>query len=144
MHENVYASPAEVTEEHLQDAEKRKPSSVRRLAMIVFLVHLAPVLLICGAIVHGYLTKDHTGELHFMWIWGVIMDFPLSLLLFFVSGAGIGTAPLEWMGVEHRWWPLHDVIWPGVIFQTVGTLNWLGIVLVVRALRKRGRNGIGE
>lgn len=53
------------------------------------------------------------------------------MLLSVIDGPTAGYGVLAAVGVPRSWWLIYEVIWPGVLFQIIGTLNWTAIVLLL-------------
>lgn len=129
MNENVYTSAKPVPEDK---SRRKKRSAVWLIAKIVFWVHLVPILLICGLVLaSGWPNAPHS-ESGMAWILFFQLDSPLAWMLIpMIDGPTVGYWMLVAAGVPRSWWLIYEVIWPGVLFQIIGTLNWTAIVLLL-------------
>jgi hypothetical protein len=73
--------------------------------------------------------NDHASETWLLWAIFLVLDFPASIIVLVTSGPCVVGIPV-WLdelwhnppGTHHLL--LHDVLWPGLVFQFVGTVNW--------------------
>ena len=111
------------------------------LLCLIFVVHFALVTLTCWDI-HYYILHEkpyYTGEASLIWILFLVIDFPSSIIVFITSGPGV--VGLPWF-IDAKNHVMSDVVWPGLVFQIVGTMNWFLIYFAVRRLWKRKKDCI--
>ena len=92
----------------------------------VFIVHLVLILLTCW-IVYSAINNDpnYMGEASLIWQFFLGIDFPASIPVMFTSGAAVVSVPESLL---NRGVVFCDVIWPGFVFQILGTINWFCII----------------
>ena len=108
--------------------------SVLKIFCLVFAVHSILVLSMCGLTfltLQGNLSDR--GEASLGWMIFLAVDFPASILVMITSGASIVSVPECFMknGIVFR-----DVIWPGIVFQVLGTINWFVIVCFWKQIQR--------
>ena len=123
------------------------------ILMKVPCLHLLLVLLFCALMIYTHLVNPGNPEANLAWMVFLGIDFPVSIIVFATSGASVVSVPI-W--VNDLWlsmvgsaggdasgdlWLLYDcllydVLWPGFVFQVVGTVNWVLIVSVLLKVRK--------
>jgi hypothetical protein len=98
----------------------------------VFILHLIGVILIGVCIV---LCQTGSGpfEAPFLWAIFLLIDFPCSIIVFVTGGVSVVGIPEYYIGN----WFVCDVLWPSVVFQFVGTINWFLILGVYHFIKKR-------
>lgn len=109
------------------------------LFVAVFSIHLVLVGLICWSIIQTKTYYAPPDESDFTWIILLILDFPLSLIVLFTSGPAVVSMP-EFLNPVSRFFnfsgifpssAFRDIIWPAIVFQIVGTANWMLIFFVI-------------
>jgi len=110
---------------------------------LIFVVHLVFVVLIGCLVLEKvfYETPYYTGEASLGWMVFLVIDFPASVIVMITSGPGV--VGLPWF-IGERNHVVGDVIWPGIVFQIIGTVNWFLIYFVVCRNRIWKKNNDGE
>ena len=94
-----------------------------RIAAIVFVIHLIPVIYILGVCIAS--SEGVMG-----WLLFLMIDFPLGWLFLPAMALLDLCTPLE------VWFEVKNIVFPAVFFQIVGTINWVIIVLFLRWLAR--------
>ncbi|MDR0336405.1 MAG: hypothetical protein LBI18_04875 [Planctomycetaceae bacterium] len=66
-------------------------------------------------------------EAPLLWAIFLLIDFPILILVMITtSGQTVVSISIPfYCGVSEKNWQFNDVIWSGLVFQFIGTINWL-------------------
>ena len=99
----------------------------------IFLIHFFLVVIVCGSMIHANKYNPETaGEASLMWATFLLLDFPMSIIVMLTSGPGVVGIP-KLLASYSRDWFFTDVIWPGLVFQIVGVINWILLIYLFKA-----------
>jgi hypothetical protein len=105
----------------------------------IFGGHLALVILISVFIVYCKIFQPGPYEAPLIWGLLTFIDFPLSLVLVFTAGYCSVGVPF-FFHISEQNWVFFDILWPSVVFQLVGTTNWILVVVFLKYLSNKMEN----
>jgi len=102
------------------------------IAAIIFFIHILLVIVVSGIVIYSEKYFSPSSEGRLLWAMFLLLDFPMSIIVMVTSGPGVVGEPECLEPYFRRSWFLCDVIWPGMIFQVIGSLNWIFLVYLYR------------
>ena len=103
---------------------------IKKIACI-FSVHLFLVVGMCTSVYCSKIYGSEPYEAPLDWMLFVIIDFPMSSFVLITAGHDVVSVPAAF-GVDETDWFFRDVLWPGIIFQIIGTINWVILFYLCR------------
>ncbi len=105
-------------------------ATVRNVVLIIALIHLVLVLLISWSVTdsHYHCNPD---ESFVLWAFFLFLDFPCSIVIMVTSGPCVVSIP-NWL-FRYGWF-VTEVIWPALVCQVVGMVNWTIIIMLLKKI----------
>lgn len=98
----------------------------------VFLVHLFLVIIVCFYIVGSeFYFPQQSDEVFLVWAIFLVVDFPTSIIVLLTSGPTVVSIP-KWISIYYHGKFFSELVWPAVIFQIVGTINWITLIYLYK------------
>ena len=101
----------------------------------IFIIHLIVVLLTVVFVTCIAFSSGPNGNINdeacLVWAAFLLFDFPCSIIVMVTSGPGVVGVP-EF--VRGGGFFVSEILWPGMVFQVVGTINWVLIMMLYRRI----------
>jgi hypothetical protein len=105
------------------------------IVLKIFVAHLVLVIAACGFIIYTKFVCSPPDESFLTWGIFLLIDFPMSVFVLLTSAPAVVSYP-EWLKLYFRGWVFQELIWPGLVFQIVGTINWIALFYISSHLKR--------